>query len=230
MNVKNALKNLTLFERLLWGGSVAAVLISYFAFRSGGWLSLAGSIVGATALIFVAKGNVLGQMLTIVFGVIYAIVSYQCRYYGEMITYLGMTLPSALAATISWIRNPYRENEVKVRAMKKYDIIILGVLAALVTALFYFILRYFNTANLAWSTVSIATSFMASSLTMLRSQYYALWYALNDVVLIVLWVLATVSSIEFLPMVVCFLVFLANDLYGFFYWSRMARRQTKQEG
>jgi len=72
------------------------------------------SIIGATALIFVGKGDAIGQLLTIIFAVIYAIISSRIHYYGEMITYVGMTAPSALWAMIVWLKNPYSTREVKV--------------------------------------------------------------------------------------------------------------------
>lgn len=87
-----------------------------------------------------------------------------------------------------------------------------------------------NTANLAVSTFSVLTSFVAVWLTMRRSPLYALAYALNDIVLIVLWSFAAAESIEYISMVVCFVVFLVNDIYGFFNWCRLRRRQKAEEG
>lgn len=66
---------------------------------------------------------------------------------------------------------------------------------------------------------------MAASLAMLRSSYYALFYAMNDIVLIVLWILATIENISYLPMVLCFFCFLVNDLYGFINWQKMKKTQ-----
>lgn len=41
--------------------------------------------------------------LMIVFSLLYGVISYTCAYYGEMITYLGMTAPMALFALISFL-------------------------------------------------------------------------------------------------------------------------------
>lgn len=98
--------------------------------------------------------------------------------------------------------------------------------AAVVTAIFYCILAHFHTANLLPSTVSVTTSFLAVYLTYHRSPYYALAYAANDVVLIVLWVLASMEDSRYLSVVVCFAAFLVNDIYGFICWQRMQRRQA----
>ena len=73
----------------------------------------------------------------------------------------------------------------------------------------------------------ISTSFAACYLTARRSPYFALAYAANDLVLILLWVLATVKDIGYLSVTACFGVFLINDLYSFFNWRRMAKRQSQ---
>lgn len=78
-------------------------------------MTLAASITGATALIYVAKGNFIGQLLTVVFAVLYSIISWRLRYYGEMLTYLGMTAPIAALALISWIKNPFGNDKTEVR-------------------------------------------------------------------------------------------------------------------
>ncbi|MBQ7936328.1 MAG: nicotinamide mononucleotide transporter [Clostridia bacterium] len=221
-------KDLTKFEWGLWLLSLLAVSGSYFLSPNGDVLSLIASLIGVTALIFVAKGYVLGQVLTVVFAVFYGIISFLFRYYGEMITYLCMTAPIAIAAVISWLRHPYKESkEVEVRHLKKTDVLLLVLFAGAVTFGFYFILKALGTANLFFSTVSITTSVLACSLTVLRSPYYALAYAANDVVLIILWILASVADPAYIPMVVCFLMFLFNDVYGFYNWRRMRRRQEQ---
>ena len=101
------------------------------------------------------------------------------------------------------------------------------VLTALVTGGFYFVLDYFGTANIIPSTLSVATSFIAVYLTFRRSSYFALAYAANDVVLIILWVLAAVEDIRYLSVIICFVMFLVNDLYGFVNWKRMEKRQLQ---
>ena len=98
-----------------------------------------------------------------------------------------------------------------------------------VTAAFYFILKALHTANLIPSTVSVATSFLAVYLTFRRSPYYALAYAANDVVLILLWTLAAIEDLSYLSVIICFVMFLANDLYGFLNWRKMQKKQAALE-
>ncbi len=225
--MKKSLEYFTKFEIGLWSTSVLLIVFSFCVFDRENYLTLIASIIGATFLIFNAKGNPIGQFLTIVFSVLYGIISYGFSYYGEMITYLTMTMPMALFALVSWLKNPFEKGkaEVKVNKISKKEIIFMTLLTAIVTLIFYFILKHFNTANLIPSTVSVTTSFVAVYLTFRRSPYFALAYACNDLVLIVLWTLASFTDISYLSVVICFIVFLVNDLYGFASWKRMEKRQ-----
>ncbi|WP_407384827.1 nicotinamide riboside transporter PnuC [Ruminococcus sp.] len=215
-------------EKLLWSISALVIVLCFVIFDRSNYLSLAAALIGVTSLIFCAKGNPVGQLLMIVFGLFYGIISFRYAYYGEMVTYLGMTVPMAVIALVAWLRHPYRGNraEVEVNRLSKKELFFMLILAAVVTGLFYFILKWFRTANLIPSTLSVTTSFIAVYLTFRRSPYYALAYAANDLVLIVLWVLASREDITYLSVVVCFMAFLANDIYGFLSWRAMEKRQT----
>ena len=225
--MKRILNYFTVFELLLWFFSVIAIVCSSCLFGVVEPFKLIASLIGATSLIFNAKGNPIGQILMIVFGIMYGIISYFVRYYGEMITYVGMTVPMAAVALVSWLKNPYngKKSEVKVSNVRIKEWVVMVVLAIIITVGFYFVLDYFNTANMFFSTVSVTTSFVAVYLTFKRSPYYALAYAANDVVLIVLWTLVALSDPAAISVLVCFSVFLVNDLYGFWSWRRMRQRQ-----
>ena len=214
-------------ERILWSVSVALILGAFFLFDREQYVTLAASVIGVTSLIFNAKGNPFGQILIIVFSLLYGYISYTFSYYGEMITYLGMTAPMAVVALVSWLRNPFNGNkaEVEVNHLKGKEVVLMLLLTAAVTAIFYFILAAFHTANLIPSTVSVTTSFLAVYLTFRRSAFFAVAYAANDIVLIVLWILAALSDISYVSVVICFVVFFVNDMYGFVNWSKMKKRQ-----
>ncbi len=225
--IYNFINGFTKFEKALWLLSLVFIAVSFFAFDGSDYLTLTASLIGVTSLILNAKGNSAGQLLMIIFSILYGIISYTFSYYGEMITYLGMTGPMAVLALISWLRNPYngKHSEVKVNKLKSLEIVLMFVLSGVVTAIFYFILLYFGTANMIPSTISVTTSFLAVYLTFRRSAFFPLAYAANDVVLIVLWTLATKENIGYLSVVICFIVFFVNDFYGFVNWSKMKKKQ-----
>lgn len=211
----------------LWLMSVMLIVGAFFIFDRTYYMTLAASLIGVTSLIFNAKGNPFGQLLMVIFSLLYGVISYSFAYYGEMITYMGMTMPMAAFALISWLRNPFQGNraEVTVNSLKVQEQLFMWILTIIVTIIFYFILKFFNTANLLISTLSVTTSFIAVYLTFRRSPYYAVAYACNDVILIVLWILASLENTRYISVAVCFAAFLFNDIYGFISWQKMKKRQ-----
>ena len=199
--MNNPIKDLTIKEWILWLGSLMIVIISNLVSGDVDMLTLVAACVGITSLIFAAKGNVWAQIL--------------------MITYLGMTMPMAIWSTITWIKNPAENGkEVAIQKLNRKHIAGLLFFGTITTAVFYDILYVLKTPNIVFSTISVTTSFLAASLTMLRSSYYALGYASNDIVLIVLWVLASMENPAYIPVVVNFVIFFFNDMYGFVSWKK----------
>ncbi len=226
--MKKLIAYFTKTEWTLWLSSMGVIMLAFLFSPEKDFLSVISSLLGVTALIFCAKGNPFGQILMIIFCIMYGLISYICAYYGEVITYVFMTGPMAIYALISWLKNPYNGNkaEVKVNRISRNETLIMIGLSIIVTVIFFFVLKAFGTANLIISTLSITTSFLAVYLTAKRSPYYAIAYAANDIVLIILWLLASIDNPEYLSTLACFAVFLANDIYGFISWRKMEKRQN----
>ena len=110
------MKYFTKLEIALWSCSVFLIAGSFLMFDRESYMTLAASLIGVTSLIFSAKGNPIGQFLMVLFSLLYGVISYGFAYYGEMITYLGMTMPMAIFALVSWLKNPFegKHSEVKV--------------------------------------------------------------------------------------------------------------------
>lgn len=225
--MKGWTKVFTKGEWALWGASSALILVSHAAFGGNSGMTLAASLVGVSSLMLNAKGKALGQARMLAFSLLYGAISWTCAYYGEMLTYLGMTAPMAALALVSWIRHPYGNDraEVAVGRLRRGEPVVLLLATFAVTAAFSVLLKALGTANLVPSTISVATSFVAAYLTFRRSPYFALAYAANDLVLIVLWAMAAANDRAYLSVVVCFVLFWISDLYGFVCWRRMERRQ-----
>lgn len=215
-------------EIALWVSSVTLIIVSFCLFDRNNYLTLLASLIGVTSLIFNAKGNPFGQFLMVLFSLLYGVISFTYAYYGEMFTYLGMTLPMSVFAFISWIKNPYNGNkaEVKVNRINVKEHIFMWILTIAVTVGFYFILNSLHTTNIVPSTISVTTSFLAVYLSFRRSPNFALAYAANDIILIFLWILASITDIRYISVVVCFVAFWVNDIYGYINWCKMEKRQS----
>jgi len=151
--MKKFKKRLSYFSKgewALWLGSMGVILLSELIFAQGNPLSVLASLVGVTSLIFCAKGNPIGQVLMILFSLLYGVISYSFAYYGEMITYLGMTMPIALWSVIVWLRHPFagRRAEVEICRLKPRQYLVAVLLGVTVTVPFYFLLRSFHLSQI----------------------------------------------------------------------------------
>ena len=228
--MKKLISSLTAFERILLIFSMIVITAAFIIFDGNDYLSFIASLVGAVSLIFCAKGHPIGQALIIIFSILYGIVAIRVKYYGELATYVLMTLPMAVYALIEWLRHPYDEEtrEVEVKKIDKKDVFALVISAALVSVAFYFILGFFKTPHLPLATLSVLTSFSAVFLSAKRSPLYAVAYALNDLVLIALWALSLKENMGNISVLVCFSIFLVHDIYGFISWSQRGVKQQSK--
>lgn len=74
--IKSAVNYFSKGEILLWACSVGLIVASFCIFDRENFLTLAASLIGTTSLIFNAKGNPAGQLLMIVFSIIYGFISW----------------------------------------------------------------------------------------------------------------------------------------------------------
>ncbi len=120
-------------EIAIWTVSVVLIVISFIIFNRERYMTLIASLIGVTSLIFNAKGNPFGQLLMVIFSILYGIISWDMAYYGEMFTYLGMTAPMAVYALVVWLRHPFNGNrtEVKINRLKPlvYFIMVIATIA-----------------------------------------------------------------------------------------------------
>lgn len=226
MKLRNPFKGFTKFEWFLWLGSLGAICAAHFAVLSDDYLSLATSLAGVTCLIFAARGDPVAPFINVAFSVMYTIISYMFGYYGEMLIYLCMQLPVTAASIFTWIKNSGKGGAtVKTQKLTAKIFILMAVLTIAVTAAFFFVLKALGTRRLTISTLSVATSFSALFLMALRIPQYALAFILNDIVMIILWSMATTQDIGYISLTVCFTVFLANDAYTFVSWIKRAKKE-----
>ena len=121
VSLKKIFSYFTPWERTLWCSSVILIVLSFLIFDRSSYLTLIASVIGVSSLIFIAKGNPIGQGLMVIFCLFYGYISFSFTYYGEMLTYLGMSAPMATVAFLTWLKNPYKgkKSEVAVSSLKK---------------------------------------------------------------------------------------------------------------
>lgn len=204
-----------------------ALIITMSICFGASWMSAVTGIFGLSCVLFAAKGKIIGIFFTWVMIVFYSILSYKNKYYGEVFINLCMMFPMTIIQLISWLKNLGKDYVVKVNSITKKEIIIVCSAAALAFVVFYFILRALNTSQLIFSTISIVTSVLATYFQSRRSKYGFLAFLVNDAVLCVLWLFATLEDIKNVAMLTAVALYVVSDIYGFISWGILQKRQQK---
>lgn len=204
-----------------------ALIITMSICFGASWMSAVTGIFGLSCVLFAAKGKIIGIFFTWVMIVFYSILSFKNKYYGEVFINLCMMFPMTIIQLISWLKNLGKDYVVKVNSITKKEIIIVCSAAALAFVAFYFILRALNTSQLIFSTISIVTSVLATYFQSRRSKYGFLAFLVNDAVLCVLWLFATLEDIKNVAMLTAVALYVVSDIYGFISWGILQKRQQK---
>ncbi len=220
-------KNWNNFEKaFLLLGTLATFLLTFLF--DGTILYLCYTLLYFWAAILLAKGKFSCYIVGIISTSFYAVVSYNNSYYGEVFIAMFCTLPLTLVGLINWLRHQDNTNTVIIKQITKKELLLVLLSQAVMFPGYYFLLKYFNTANLLISTISLVVSIIATYLTARRSEYGFIGFITNDIVLITLWTIPVIEgNLDIIPVLLCPVLLLINDIYGVYNWKRIKEIQSK---
>lgn len=227
--MKKIFKDWNLFEISFLTLSLFIILICYLLNHDKNMLSLIVSLLGIFTVICGAKGLIIAPFINIIYNVLYIFISFSQNFYGEVLIYIFLMIPLNIITIISWLKNRSNENKniVKVNKISKKEYSILIIVTIGILFSFYLLLKSLNTSALIISTFSLADSLIASYLLFRRSSNYAIAFIINDIILILLWLTTlTNGKIIHLPIVITFMIFLINDIYGLIIWKKREKLQS----
>ena len=220
------LKDWNKSEKILLFGSIILVSLVAIIFKSD-LLTTICSIEGIITVLLLAKGKNLGQVFGVIITILYSIVSFRNKFYGEVIIYIVLMLPMYIICIISWARHQNKKtNTVDVNKIDSKECFLVFITSVVVFIGIYFLLKSFNTNELIVSTISVVASLFAVYLQIRRSRFSFYFYIINDLILIVLWGIPVIlGNLLILPMVFNPIINLINDSYGVYNWKRLEKEQ-----
>ena len=218
--MKKIFKDWTRFEQILLLGSLITIITAGIFCKSN-ILTIVCSVTGIFVALTQAKGKVISQFIGLILVVLYSILSYQNKYYGEVLIYIFIMFPLFISGIISWIKNIDKEtNTVIENKLNKKEWIILILISVILFIGLYNLLKYFNTSQLFVSTLSMVMSLFATYLVVRRSKYGFLFYICNDIILFILWGIPVISgNVLLMPMLFNPIINFVNDCYAWKSWN-----------
>ncbi len=108
--MKKIFQSWTIFEILLLIMSTLLIIITG-VFGQSEILTILVALFGVFCALMQAKGKVLSQFIGLILVVLYSIVSFKNKYYGEVIIYITVMLPLYISGIISWTKNSNKETK-----------------------------------------------------------------------------------------------------------------------
>lgn len=227
-NFKDFLKRIKWWEYTFMGVFIVAIITCGIVFKSSA-LTILCSLFGVIGVFFIAKGMVIGQFISTVYCILYVVMSYFNKLYGEMLVNLAVTFPTYIVTIVLWMKNLSKQDKVvKVnKNLSKLEWSLFFVGFGCSTVGFYFLLRAFHTAHLLISTFSVVAGAMAGYLAMRRCEYNFIFYILSNSVCICLWMFLIVKEkeVSYIPTIMLFVVLLFLNIFGMITWIKIKRIQ-----
>ena len=220
------LKEWTIFEKILLFGSIIVISSVGLVFKSD-LLTTSCSLLCIITVLLIAKGKNIGQVLGVLVTIMYSVVAYKNKYYGEVLINLLLMLPLYIIGIITWINHKdEKTNFVEINSIQKKEWIIVAIVFICAFIGIYNLLKFFNTNELIVSTISVLVSLFAAYLQMRRSRYSFSFYLINDIVLMFLWGIPVIhGNYTLFPILLNPMVNFINDMYGSYNWKRTEKIQ-----
>lgn len=230
--IKEFFKSLKWYDYAVVAGIIIIMLTIGIIYHSDA-ITIISAIFGPIGVFFLAKGNVVGQMFLTVQGILYSIISYLNGFYGEVIITCLFTIPLYIVAIVTWFKNLNASNgQVKVnRKISWKEWLIMFSVCLVISVGIYFLLQYFNTRYVLLGTFSFAFSSMASYLSVRRCEYNFIFYILNNIILVAMWILLVVNDGNFSQIItfVNYIIFMLINLFGFVNWIKLKKKQGEEK-
>ena len=216
------LKGWNLFEKTILFGGILLIYLIGFVFHAN-LLSIFCSMLCVVTVLFLAKGNNLGNVLGILGSVLYIIVSYNNKYYGEILIYVFLMIPMYAIGVYTWLNHKNKDTnsvEINMISKKEWTLAFLAFVVAFVGI--YSLLKIFATSTLYLSTISVLLNLFAVYLQVRRSRFCFCFYLVNDVVLFFLWIIPVINgNYTSIPMILNPIINFISDCYGFYNWRKI---------
>ena len=221
------LKGWNLFEKILLIGSILFISLIGLSFHADALATLC-SMLGVVTVLLLAKGNNYANVLGVFISILYSIVSYRNKYYGEILIYVFLMIPMYTIGIFTWLKHKDKDTDsVEINTLSKKE----WILASLVFCIMFVgicnLLKAFDTNALYLSAISVLSNLYAIYLQVRRSRFSFCFYLATDVVLFALWIIPVMkANYTFIPMILNPVINFINDSYGLYNWRRIERLQN----
>lgn len=224
--IKNYFNDWTLFEKA-WLGVFTLVILALSIYWQDTIMGITCSLTGIWCVVLVSKGRISNYWVGIINVVLYAIIAYGQKYYGEVMLNAFYFLPMQCIGIYVWVKNKDKKlvDRVKVKVMSNTNRIITLGLSAFFVVCYAGVLKAMGGNAPFIDSMSTVLSVIAMLLMVYRyAEQWVLWIVV-DFASITLWIIALVNGTGSVAVLIMWIAYTINACYGLYNWLKMYKEQ-----
>ena len=187
-------------------------------------MGIISAVTGVACVVSTGKGKPGAYLFGTVNVVLYAIISWQAKYYGEVMLNLLYYLPMEFYGFYVWSRHMNAEtHEVEKKQMSVRGRLLLSLAVTLGTVAYGFILKLLGGELPFFDAMSTVISVAAMIISV--KMYYEQWvlWIIVDAVTVFMWGLAFARGNDSIATLLMWIVYLGNAVIMYIKWAKEAK-------
>ena len=215
---------------IIWLLIATAVITGVSVYWKSSLVSITAALTGIWCVILTGKGKLSSFWVGTVNTILYAIVAWKSRYWGEVMLNLIYYVPMNFVGIYMWSKNMNKETDevVKERLSLRNSIIAYSCVA-IGTIVYGFILKLLNGTLPFVDSMSTVFSVFAQILCVKRCMEQWVLWIIVDVVTVIMWTYAFINGTGDMATVLMWSIYLINAIFMFIKWSKDSKTNMIQE-
>jgi len=225
--VKNYFRDWTLWEKI-WLFGFTALIIGLSIYWKDTVMGVTCSITGIWCVVLTAKGRISNYWVGLINVILYAIISYQAKYYGEVMLNALYFLPMQFIGAYIWIKNKKEEtfDTVKTKFLTNNQRIF-WIAICIISTYFYGVFLKSIGGNLPYID-AMSTTFSIVAMVLMAWRYMEQWilWIIVDVVTVIMWFVVMINGGNDISILLMWIAYLINAVYGAYNWIKMTPKKV----
>ncbi len=222
--IKNYFSDWDLYEKV-WLFLFTIIIIALSVYWKDSPVGIIASLTGIWNVVLVAKGKIANYYFGVITVTTYAFVAFTQKYYGEVMLNMIYFFPMQFIGFYLWRKRKLSKtsDDVKVIYMTNKQRILWAAITIIATISYGFILKKLG-GNLPFLDSSSTVMSVIAMVLMVFAfvEQWILWIFV-DIVSIILWLVVMLNGGNDVAVLLMWIAFLVNAIYGFYNWIRLAK-------
>jgi nicotinamide mononucleotide transporter len=212
---------------VIWLITACAIILAVSIYWKDSVMGMVSAITGVACVVCTGKGKLSAYLFGAVNTLLYAVISYKARFYGEVMLNALYYFPMQFYGIYVWSRHMNEEtHEVEKQEMQPGRKMLLLTAVAAATVAYGFLLKVLGGTLPYVDALSTVVSVAAMILSVrMYAEQWILWIIV-DVVTVIMWGFAFLKGNDSIATLVMWMVYLVNAVLMYVKWTKEAKRNA----